>query len=132
MKKLINILVVLAVFAGVIDMPATLTPYANSYASRNGYVMPGYMDYVVGVWEVPCKDLYVLTGTGSAYSNNISIVFYNGGDLVSTQTVSFSPWSEIVIFTSFEYDTVVFVNPDNATDSVLAAWGWWHYSAKRR
>ena len=115
MTKTIRIfLAILIISLGVIDMPAdTITPYANSYASRNGYVMPGYMDYVVATWSIPCDNLMVVTGTGSQYSNNISIVFYEDSEQVGLSTVQFVPWSEINISTNFTYDTVVFINPDN-------------------
>ena len=129
MTKTIRVfLAILVISLGVIDMPAdTITPHANSYASRNGYVMPGYMDYVVATWSIPCDDLMVVTGTGSQYSNNISIVFYEDNEQVGLSTVQFVPWSEINIFTNFTYDTVVFINPDNQTDSVIMPWCWWHY-----
>ena len=128
MKKTLTLLLVLTILLGSIDLiPQTLTPLGDTYNTRFGWVMPAYMDGLAGVFAQDCKDLFFMTGTGDPYSNSISVAFFNDGELLQTRTLTYNTWSDYTISTAFEYDTVVFLNPDNKPDAVMAIYCWLHY-----
>ena len=118
----------LVVLSGSIDMtPITVTPYRNTYPSRNGYVMPTQGDYLVATWAIPCTDFMVVTGAGEVYNNTMTVLFFRNGEQVGQKTIVFQPWAELFFTTEYTYDTAVFINWDGPADSVIQPWCWWHY-----
>ena len=129
MTKAIRVfLAILVISLGVIDMtPTSITPYRNTYPSRNGYVMPTRGDYLVAAWYNPCTNFMIVTGTGEAYNNTVNVLFYRNGEYLGQKVIAFQPWSELFVSTEYTYDTAVIVNWDGPADSVVQPWCWWHY-----
>ena len=126
--KLGTLLLALTILSGSIDMtPYNVTPYRNTYPSRNGYVMPTQGDYLVATWTVPCTDFMVVTGAGEVYNNTMTVLFFRNGEQVGQKTIVFQPWSELFVYTEYTYDTAVIINWDGPADSVVQPWCWWHY-----
>lgn len=128
MYKMNIFLLALVILFGSIDMaPVSVTPYRNTYPSRNGYVMPTQGDYLIATWAIPCTDFMVVTGAGEVYNNTMTVLFFRNGEQVGQKTLVFQPWAELSTTTEFVYDTVVFINWDGPADSVVQPWCWWHY-----
>ena len=128
MKTLRIILTIFVVLFSSIDMtPYNVTPYRNTYPSRNGYIMPKKGDYLVAMWANPCTNFMIVTGTGEVYNNTINVLFYRNGEYLGRKVIAFQPWSELFVATEYTYDTAVIVNWDGPTDSVVQPWCWWHY-----
>lgn len=128
MKKTLTVLLVLSILAGFIDMTAiSYSQIGNTYQTRFGYTLPGYMDGLAAGWPNPCRNIMFLSGNTTPYTNTVTILFYRSGVLVGTKTISYQPWAEVYTDTSFEYDTAVFVNGDDVPDVVSIVWCWWYY-----
>jgi len=128
MYKMNIFLLALVVLSGSIDMtPYSVTPYRNTYPSRNGYIMPSRGDYLVATWYNPCTDFMVVTGAGEVYNNTMTVLFFRNGEQVGQKTIVFQPWAELSFTTEYAYDTAVIINWDGPSDSVIQPWCWWHY-----
>ena len=126
--KLGTFFLALAILSGSIDMtPITVTPYRNTYPSRNGYIMPTQGDYLVATWVNPCTNFMIVTGTGEVYNNTINVLFYRNGEYLGRKVITFQPWSELFVSTEYVYDTAVIINWDGPQDGVIQPWCWWHY-----
>ena len=126
--KLGTFLLALVVLSGSIDMtPYNVTPYRNTYPSRFGYVMPTQGDYLVATWANPCTNFMIVTGTGEVYNNTVNVLFYRNGEYLGQKVIAFRPWSELFVSTEYTYDTVVIINWDGPSDSVIQPWCLWHY-----
>ncbi len=128
-KILVTLLSIFVILAGMMDMPAnTYTPTGNTSATRFGYELPGYMDGLVARWYTnPCTNLEFYAGNSDGGTNVLNVLFYRNGALIKNKAVTAAPWESVYIVTDFEFDTVVFLNGDNAKDVIQVAWCWWHY-----
>ena len=115
-------------FHGSIDVTTdSVTLLNGAMQGRFGYTLPSYLSAIYGVYMGDCKDLMIVTSGGDAYENYFTVMFYNDGELVHTQTAQFTPWSDIVIYTTFQFDAVLVVNGGNKTMTIAQLWAWWQY-----
>lgn len=113
---------------GSLDVtPKSTTLLNGATHGRFGYTLPSYLSAIYGVYVGDCRDLMIVTTVGDVYDNYFTVMFYNDGELVHTQTVQFSPWSHIVIYTAFQFDAVLVVNNGNKTMTISWLWAWWQY-----